>query len=120
MSMPLSRKFAVEETKALAMEKGAILALELGSENVILEGYSLQTIQGVKDKECKGMTGHIISGIIHEKSKFRMAEARHINRNGKKIAHELGQQAKRAGELKSWTSTTPDITANLLGIDRFS
>ena len=66
------------------------------------------------------MTGHIVSGITHEMSKFKMAEARHINRNGKKIAHELGQQAKRAGELKSWTSTTLDIVANLLGIDRFS
>ena len=66
------------------------------------------------------MTSHIISGIIHEMSKFGMAEARHINRNDNKIAHELAQQAKRAGELKSWTSTTPDIVANLLGIDRFS
>ena len=30
VSMPLSGKFAVEETEALAMEKGAILAMELG------------------------------------------------------------------------------------------
>ena len=50
MSMPLYGKFAVEKTKALAMEKGAILALELGLENVILEGNSLQTIQGGKDR----------------------------------------------------------------------
>nr|POE58611.1 hypothetical protein CFP56_50200 [Quercus suber] len=51
VSMPLSVKFAVEETEALAMEKGAILAMELGLENVILEGDSLQTIQVVKDKD---------------------------------------------------------------------
>ena len=119
VSMPLSGKFAVEETEALAMEKGVILALELGLENVILERDSLQTIQAVKDKECKGMTGHIISGIP-EMSKFKMAEARHINRNGNKIAHELAQQAKRVGELSSWTGTTPEIVANLLGIDSFS
>ena len=91
VSMPLFRKFAIEETKVLVMRKGVILALELGLKNVILEGDSLQTIQAIKDKECKGMTGHIISGIIHEMSKFRRAEARHINRNGKKIAHELAQ-----------------------------
>ena len=30
VSMPLSGKFAVEETEALVMEKGAILAMELG------------------------------------------------------------------------------------------
>ena len=87
--MPLSEKFAIEETEVLAMGKCVILALELGLKNVILEGDSLQTIQAIKDKECKGMTGHIISGIIHEMSKFRMAKARHINRNGMKIAHEL-------------------------------
>ena len=101
LSMPLSGKFAVEETEALAMEKGAILAFDLGLENVILEGDSLQTIYAVNKKDYRGMTGHIISGIIHEMSKFKMAEARHINRNGNKIAHELAQQAKRNGELKS-------------------
>ena len=101
ISMPLSRKFAVEEIEALAMEKGVILAFDLGLENVILEGDSLQTIQVVDKKDYRGMTSHIISGIIHEMSKFKMVEARHINRNGNKIAHELAQQAKRNGELKS-------------------
>ena len=66
------------------------------------------------------MVGNIISGIILEMSKFRMAEVRHISRNSNKIAHELAQQAKRGGELKSWTGITPDIVDDLLGIDRFS
>ena len=101
VSMPLSGKFAVEETEALAMEKGAILAMELGLDNVILEGDSLQTIQAIKDKDCRGLASNIISGIILEMSKFKMAEVRHISRNSKKIAHELAQQAKRGGELKS-------------------
>ena len=67
--------------EALAMEKGAILAMELGLENVILKG--------VKDKDCKGLASNIISGIILEMSKFKMAEVRHISRNSNKIAHEL-------------------------------
>ena len=66
------------------------------------------------------MVGNIISGIILEMSKFRMAEVRHISRNSNKIAHELAQQAKRGGDLKSWTGITPDIVDDLLGIDRFS
>ena len=93
VSMPLSEKFAVEETEALAMEKGAILAVELGLENVILERDSMQTVQAVKDKDCKGLAGNIISSIILEMSNFRMAEVRHISRNGNMIAHELVQQA---------------------------
>ena len=35
-------------------------------ENVILEGDSMQTVQAVKDKDCKGLAGNIISGIILE------------------------------------------------------
>ena len=73
--------------------------------------------QAVKEKDCKGLAGNIISGIILEMSNFRMAEVRHISRNGNKIAHELAQQAKRSGELKSWTGTTPDIIVDLLGRD---
>ena len=49
----------------------------------------MQTIQAVKDKDCKGLASNIISGIILEMSKFRMAEVRHISRNGNKIAREL-------------------------------
>ena len=73
------------------MEKGAILAMELGLENVILEGDSMQTVQAIKDIDCKGLAGNIISGIILEMSFCRMAEVRHISRNGNKIAHELAQ-----------------------------
>ena len=61
--MPLPRKYAVEETKAMAMEKGVILAIELGLDNVILEGDPMQIVQEIEDKDCKGMVGHIIFGI---------------------------------------------------------
>ena len=49
----------------------------------------MQTIQAVKDKDCKGLAGIIISGIILEMSNFRMGVVRHISRNGNKIAREL-------------------------------
>ena len=66
------------------------------------------------------MAGNIISGIILGMSKFRMAEVRQISRNGNKIAHELAQQAKERWRVEEWTGTTPDIVADLLGIDRFN
>ncbi|KAK7834557.1 hypothetical protein CFP56_024676 [Quercus suber] len=56
ISMPLYGKFAVEETEAVAMEKGAILAFDLGLENVILEGDSLQTIQAIIKKDYREFT----------------------------------------------------------------
>ena len=59
--------------------------MELGLENVILKGDSLQTIQTVKDRDCKGLADNIISSIILEMSKFKMAEVRQISRNSNKI-----------------------------------
>ena len=53
-------------------------------------------------------------------SKFKMAEVRQISRNSNEIVHKLAQQVKRDAEVKSSTGTTPDIVANLIGIDRFS
>ena len=77
----------------------------------------MQTVQAVKDKDCKGLAGNIISGIILELFNFRRAEVRHISRYGNKKAHELAQQAKRSGQLKSWTGTTAEIIADLLGME---
>ena len=92
----------------------------LGLENIMLEGDSLQIIQAVQAKDCRGVASHIIAGIIQEMLKFRMAVTRHISRNGNKVAHELAQYAKRSGELKSWFGTAPEFVAGLLHTDAYS
>ena len=50
LSMPLSGRFAVEETEAIAMEQGIVLAKELGLNKIILEGDSMQTVQAICSK----------------------------------------------------------------------
>ena len=64
------------------MEQGFVLAHMLGLENIMVEGDALQTIRAVQAKDCKGVAGHIIAGIIQEMSKFQIAVTRHISRNG--------------------------------------
>lgn len=37
----------------------------------------MHIVQVVRDKDCRGMVGHIIFGIIQEMARFQMVEARH-------------------------------------------
>ena len=115
ISLTLPGNFAVEETEAIAMEQGFVLAHMLGLENIMVEGDALQTIRAVQAKDCKG-----VAGIIQEMSKFQIAVTRHISRNGNKVAHELAQYAKRSGELKSWFGTALEFVADLLRTDAYN
>ncbi|XP_050248722.1 uncharacterized protein LOC126695975 [Quercus robur] len=108
LSKPLSGRFAVEETEAIAMELGIVLARELGLNQIILEGDSMQTVQAICSKDVWGVAGHIIHGILEGMNGFIYAEARYICRNSNKIAHELAQQAKRSGEECKWFDEVPE------------
>ena len=54
MSMPLQGRYSVEETKAIAVEQGCVLAKKLGLERVIIESDSLLTIQVVETNVVRG------------------------------------------------------------------
>ena len=117
LSMPLSGRFAVEETEAIAMEQGIVLAKELGLNQIILEGDSMQTVQAICSKDVWGVAGHIIHGILQGMNGFNYAEARYICRNSNKIAHELAQQAKSSREECKWIGVVPENLANLCRLE---
>ncbi|KAL0011992.1 hypothetical protein SO802_007100 [Lithocarpus litseifolius] len=106
--LPLSGRMTVEETEAIAMEQGIILAKNLGLEKTIFEGDSMQTIQAIEAKEVRSVAGHIVRGILQNLPSFQEARVRHIGREGNKIAHELAQFAKQLDEEQVWTSIIPD------------
>ena len=97
----------MEETEAIAMEQGMILAKNLGFENTIFYGDSLQTIQAIEAKEVRSVIGHIVSSCLQILPCFQKARVRHISRDGNKIAHELAQLAKQSAEEQVWLSTIP-------------
>ena len=113
MCKTLSGRFGVEETEAIAMEQGLMLAKELGLVRVLIVGDSLQTIQAI-EKEVRGAIGHIVAGILQEMRSFADVKVKHIGRMGNKIAHELAQQAKRVKDAMCWLGREPDIIADLL------
>ena len=64
MSMPLQGRYFVEETEAIAIEQGCVLAKKLGLERVIIESDSLLTIQAVEANDIIGAVGHIVKSIV--------------------------------------------------------
>ena len=54
VSMPFLRRYSVEETEAIAVEQGLVLAKELGLEKIIIEGDSLLIIQVVEAMDVRG------------------------------------------------------------------
>ena len=64
MSMPLQGRYSVEETKAIAMEQGCVLAKKPGLERVIIESDSLLTIQAVEANDVIGVVGHFVESIV--------------------------------------------------------
>ena len=106
-SLPLSGRIAVEETEAIAMEQGMILAKNMGLERTIFEGDSLQTIQAIEVKDVRIVIGHIVKSCLQIFPSFQEARIRHISREGNKIAHDLAQLAKKSAEEQVWISTIP-------------
>ena len=89
VSMPFLRRYSVEETEAIAVEQGLVLAKELGLEKIIIEGDSLLIFQVVEAMDVRGVVGHIIKGIGQGCSNFQEVKVRCIDKNSKKITHEL-------------------------------
>ena len=105
--LPLSGRIVVEETEAIAMEQGMILAKNMGLERTIFEGDSLQTIQAIEAKEVRSVIGHIVKSCLQNFPSFQEARIRHISREGNKIAHDLAQLAKQSAEEQLWISNIP-------------
>ena len=68
--LPLSGRLAVEETEAIAMEQGMILAKNLGLEKTIFEGDLLQTIQAIEAKEVRSVVGYIVRSCLQNLPSF--------------------------------------------------
>ena len=54
----------VDETEALAIETGILLARELDLQQIIIESDSLSTVQRILSKDFSGGLGHIVNGSV--------------------------------------------------------
>nr|POE60716.1 hypothetical protein CFP56_55632 [Quercus suber] len=120
MCKPLSGRLGVEETEAIAMEQGLVLAKMLGLERVLVVGDSLQTVQAIVKEEVRGAVGHLVAGIVQEMRNFADVKVRHIARTGNKIAHVLAQHAKAEKNAMCWVGSEPGIITDLIRYEELS
>ncbi|XP_030939531.1 uncharacterized protein LOC115964337 [Quercus lobata] len=103
VSMLLQGRYSVEETEAIAVEQGCVLAKKLGLERVIIETDSLLTVQAVEANDVREAVGHIVKSIVQSLCSIQESKIRHINRTSNKIAHELAEHARRIRETFIWS-----------------
>ena len=54
----------MEETKALVVKAGILLAKEMDLHQIIVESDSLLIVQSISSKDFRGEIGHIFHGIL--------------------------------------------------------
>ena len=118
MSKSLPAQFSVEEVKAIALENGVLLALEMNLTDVIVESDSLSVVQSVQRKEIYGALGHIIQGTLSAFSVFRSWKIQHLKKESNRAAHELAQLARASGVSQIWKGMDPPCIQFLLRQER--
>ncbi|XP_075654164.1 uncharacterized protein LOC142624474 [Castanea sativa] len=113
MSLPFQGRYSIEETEAIVVEQGCVLAKKLGLERVIIESDSLLTVQAVEANDVRGAVGHIVKGIVQSLYSFQESKIGHINRTSNKIAYELARHARRIRETVMWRMEIPDFLSEI-------
>ena len=113
-SKVLPSTFSAEVTKALALEDGVLLALELGISHVIVESDALSIIQAINEDVLGGELGHIMQNIKDISSSFSWCSFQHLNRSGNRVAHELARAARDSGVTQVWKGVCPSFVKHII------
>ena len=109
----------VDEVEALACRKAISFALDLGVENVILEGDSMTIIQALNsDSSCASSYGHIIDDIRACALLFSSISFSHVKRQGNNVADSLAKLAKLSRCPCFWSDGLPRDVHSLVTADR--
>ena len=82
----LQGQYLVEEVKALAMERGLILAKEHKLSQIILKSDALTAINSVIAAETNGCLGYVYQGILSLLSSFSSWKIKHVKRDYNRAA----------------------------------
>ena len=109
--------FSVDDTEALAIEAGVLLARELDFQQIIIESDSLAVVQGISAKDYGGGFGHIVNGIVNLLDGFAGWQIRHVKRDFNRVAHELAKFARCNNVSHLWRGVSPPIVRTLMHLD---
>ena len=113
-SKVLPSTFSAEVTKALALQDGVLLALELGISHVIVEFDALSIIQAINEDVLGGELGHIMQNIKDISSSFSWCSFQHLIRSGNRVAHDLAKAARDLGVSQVWKGVCPSFVEHII------
>ena len=118
MCLSLPGQYSSLETETIAVEKGVLLAKEMGLQHILLETDALIVVQSLAVGDKGGSLGHFIQGISENLSFFSGWQINHLSRDCNKVAHELAQFAKCSGTNQVWKGVSPPMVQHLIQLDK--
>ena len=108
----------VIEVETLAARRAVEFALELGFENIILEGDSDVLIKLLNScSRSLAPFGHLINDIMFLASRFTCFRATHVRRHCNKVAHLLARKSISFSPLSVWMEDVPPDLLSVIQAD---
>ena len=101
---------SVIEVEVLAARKALELIVELGFDNIILEGDSEVLIKSLaKGGNSLAHYGHLIANIHVLMARFSSLSLSHVRRHCNRLAYALARRASSTLDLSIWMEEIPSI-----------
>ncbi|XP_065633571.1 uncharacterized protein LOC136069217 [Quercus suber] len=113
------------EVEAKALEAGLLFARDVGLQDVVLEGDSINLVNALRGNcDPPAAVEPIILGIIELSKVFRNIAFSHVCRKGNVLAHLLAKQASNVADFISWIEKNPccieqDLIQDVQSFSRF-
>ncbi|KAA3457689.1 reverse transcriptase [Gossypium australe] len=95
--------------EARACERALILALDMDSRRVVVEGDSLSVIKSIKKREKdRSILRPITQNICQLETRFDEISYLHVRRSANGVAHQLAKEGRRLGIFGRWEVGVPE------------
>ncbi|KAA3478601.1 reverse transcriptase [Gossypium australe] len=100
--------------EARAYERALILALDMDSRRVVVEGDSLSVIKSIKKREeDRSILRPITQNICQLETRFDEISYLHVRRSANGVAHHLAKEGRRLGIFGRWEVGVPESVKRL-------
>ncbi|XVF53923.1 hypothetical protein PTKIN_Ptkin05aG0139100 [Pterospermum kingtungense] len=94
------------------------LALDLGFNNIILEGDSLSVIKGITSREEDlSLSGNIIEVAKCKRARFQKCQIAHTGRDTNEAAHVLAKRGVNSDRTEIWVEECPPCIQTIVRFD---
>ena len=104
--------------EAKAMEAAVLFARDMGIQDIVFEGDSLQVCNFLRG--CSLVppdVANVLESILSQLQFFRSFASSHIRKVGNKPAHLLAQHAKFVTDFEAWVEETPSFLEAIIASD---